>query len=58
MMFTFYAMMNPIKALMNISAAFKPFEDKELDLTLQKLTFFACQMAVLLFAGNKCMGMG
>ena len=32
--------------------AFKPFEEPKLDLTFQKLLFFACQCGVLAYAGR------
>eukprot|EP00742_Colponemidia_sp_Colp-10_P002096 GILJ01002238.1.p1 GENE.GILJ01002238.1~~GILJ01002238.1.p1 ORF type:complete len:173 (-),score=21.31 GILJ01002238.1:86-604(-) len=58
MMMTFMAMMNPVKALLNVSSAFAAFEDAHISLLLPKITYFALNCVALGAGLYKCSTLG
>mmetsp|Transcript_21612 Transcript_21612/g.69607 ORF Transcript_21612/g.69607 Transcript_21612/m.69607 type:complete len:173 (-) Transcript_21612:54-572(-) len=57
-MITGMAFMNPIKAIVNVEDAFKRFKGTQVDLTLPKLAFIACNLGMVALALWKCNTMG
>ena len=57
-MFTVSYAMKPVSAIFAVNSAFEPFERKELNLTLHKLAYIACNMVTIGLAAYKFGNMG